>query len=220
PQFLQEVQGYSVVSAGVLLAPRGIGLMAAMLALSRFATLIDPRKAFTAGAVLNSVGLMAFAGAPADAPAIWLTGWLLVQGVGLGLVFVPLNALGFATLPAHLRTAGGSLMTLGRNLGGSIGVALLVRGISQDAHANSQRLFEIARPMPLDDPAGAGAAGLGWLVGEVHRESLVIAYANQHAWLALLPLLMIPMVWFARRPDFSGKSASGDDRGVPDVAPH
>ena len=220
PQFLQEVQGYSVVSAGVLVAPRGIGLMAAMLALSRFATLIDPRKAFTAGAVINSVGLMAFAGAPADAPATWLTGWLLLQGVGLGLIFVPLNALGFATLPAHLRTAGGSLMTLGRNLGGSIGVALLIRGISQDAHANGQRLLEIARPMALGGPTGMDAAGLGWLIGEVHRESLVIAYANQHAWLAVLPLLMIPMVWAARRPDFSGTSASNGDQGAPGAAPH
>jgi hypothetical protein len=111
-------------------------------------------------------------------------------------------------------------MTLGRNLGGSIGVALLVRGISQDAHANGQRLLESARPMALDDPAGMGAAGLGWLMGEVHRESLVIAYANQHAWLALLPLVMVPMVWAARRPDFSGTSASNDDRGVPGAAPH
>ncbi|NBU24613.1 MAG: hypothetical protein EBS39_03140, partial [Gammaproteobacteria bacterium] len=174
-----------------------------------------PRKAFTAGAILNSVGLMAFAGAPADAPALWLTGWLLLQGVGLGLVFVPLNTLGFATLPAQLRTAGGSLMTLGRNLGGSIGVALLVRGISEDARANGQRLFEIARPPPDAPPAA-----FGWLVGEVHRESLVIAYANQHAWLALLPLVMIPLVWLARRPDFSGTSASSGEPDVPGAATH
>lgn len=215
PQFLQEVQGYSVVSAGVLLAPRGIGLMLAMLALSRYAPSLDPRKVFTVGALVNSAGLVAFAGAPADAPAGWLTGWLLLQGIGLGLVFVPLNTIGFATLPAHLRTAGGSLMTLARNLGGSIGVALLVRGISEDARANGQRLFEIARPPQDMDPAS-----MGWLAGEVHRESLVIAYSNQHAWLALLPLLMIPMVWFARRPDFSGTSASSADRDVPDAAPH
>ena len=215
PQFLQELQGYSVVGAGLLLAPRGIGLMAAMLVLSRYATAFDPRKTFTLGALITSAGLMAFAGAPADAPAAWLTGWLLFQGVGFGLVFVPLNALGFATLPAQLRTAGGSLMTLGRNLGGSIGVALLVRGLSQDVQANGQRLLEIARP-----PQVADLAASGWLLGEVHRESLVIAYSNQHAWMAVLPLLMIPMVWFARRPDFSGTSASSGGQDAPGAAPH
>ena len=215
PLFLQELQGYSVVGAGVLLAPRGIGLMASMLVLSRYATAFDPRKTFTLGAILTSAGLVAFAGAPADAPAAWLTGWLLLQGVGLGLVFVPLNALGFATLPAQLRTGGGSLMTLGRNLGASIGVALLVRGISQDAESNGRRLLEIAR-LPAEADPGAS----GWLLGEVHRESLVIAFSNQHAWLALLPLLMVPLVWLARRPVLSGTSASSGDPAARDAALH
>ena len=106
-------------------------------------------------------------------------------------------------------------MTLGRNLGGSIGVALLVRGLSQDVQANGQRLLEIARPTEVVDLAAPG-----WLLGEVHRESLVIAYSNQHAWMAVLPLLMIPMVWFARRPDFSGTSASNGGQDAPGAAPH
>lgn len=219
PQFLQEVQGYSVVTAGVLLAPRGIGLMFAMMVLSRYAAAFDPRKLFSAGAVLYAIGLLAFAGAPGDAPAAWLTGWLMLQGVGLGLIFVPLNTLCFATLPPRLRTAGGSLMTLSRNLGGSIGVALLIRGISQDARANAQRLGELAQGLPTEGGA-MPEGGLGWLFGEIHRESLVIAYSNQHAWLALLPCLLALTVWFARRPDFSGRSGASAAPDAPGEAPH
>jgi len=196
PQFLQEVQGYNVMGAGVLMAPRGLGLMVAMAVLGRYAGLLDPRRVLSLGALLSAAGLMAFAFAPADAPATWLTLWLLVQGAGLGLIFVPINTVSFVTLAPALRTEGAALMTLARNIGGSLGVALIVRGISQDVTANAQRLSSIAQVSELQSQPSS----LAWLLGEIHREALVIAYSNQYVLLTLLPLLLLPLVWLTVMP--------------------
>lgn len=199
PQFLQEVQGYSVTGAGMLLAPRGLGLMLSMMALGRFGVALDARAVFSTGCLINAIGLAAVSGAPSDAPADWLTGWLFFQGVGLGLMFVPLNTISFATLSASQRTEGAALLTLARNLGSGIGVALLIRGISHDAAAAAQHMAEASRiQLPLQD-----SAAFAWLVGEWHREALVVAYANQHLVLAILPALLVPIVWLARKPAVS-----------------
>lgn len=199
PQFLQEVQGYSVTGAGMLLAPRGLGLMLSMMALGRFGVALDARAVFSTGCLINAIGLAAVSGAPSDAPADWLTGWLFFQGVGLGLMFVPLNTISFATLSASQRTEGAALLTLARNLGSGIGVAILIRGISHDAAAAAQHMAEASRiQLPLQD-----SAAFAWLVGEWHREALVVAYANQHLVLAILPALLVPIVWLARKPAVS-----------------
>jgi DHA2 family multidrug resistance protein len=216
PQFLQEVQGYSVVDAGMMMAPRGVGLILGMLALSRLGSLIDLRAAFTAGCLINGAGLLAFAWLPADVPADLLTGWQLLQGFGLGLIFVTLNTLTFTTLPAVHRTDGASLMVLARNLGSSVGVAMLVRGITADAGANGDRLREIAQLPASQDPLT-----LSLVLQAVHREALVIAYANQYVMLALMPALLLPCVWLMRRAAFSGRSADGAAPvASPGGAPH
>lgn len=216
PQFLQEVQGYTVASAGVLMAPRGIGLVLSMFVLSRVGSSIDLRIAFALGCVMNSVGLLAFAWLPADVPADVLTGWLLLQGLGLGLIFVPLNTLTFITLPAEHRTEGAALMVLSRNLGSSIGVAMLVRGISTDANSNFDRLREIAHVSAADDPGS-----FIWILQTVHREALVIAYSNQYVLLALMPAILLPCVWLMRRNAISGRLSSPSDPPAPrDAALH
>ena len=74
---------------------------------------------------------------------------IVVQGVGLGLVFIPLQVVAFATLPAQLRTDGASLFSLFRNIGAAIGVSvtstLLARN-TQVLHARDRRLGQPVQP--------------------------------------------------------------------------
>jgi DHA2 family multidrug resistance protein len=170
--------------------------MVAMAVLGRYAAMLDPRRVLSVGALLSATGLLSFSFAPADAPVAWLTLWLVVQGVGLGLIFVPINTVSFVTLAPELRTEGAALMTLARNIGGSLGVALIVRGISQDVTANAQRLASIAQVSELEPQS----PGFAWLLGEIHREALVIAYSNQYVLLTLMPLLLLPLVWLTVMP--------------------
>jgi hypothetical protein len=88
---------------------------------------------------------------------------------------------------------------LARNLGSGIGVAILIRGISHDAATAAQHMAEASRsPISTQDPST-----LAWLLGEWHREALVVAYANQHLVLAILPALLVPIVWLAKKPAVS-----------------
>jgi DHA2 family multidrug resistance protein len=195
PAFLQEVQGQPVVSAGLLLAPRGLGVMVAMMMVGRIANTVDPRHLFALGCLLNSIGLYGMAQATADAPGAWLATWLLLQGFGLGLLFVPLNTIGFGTLAAHLRTEGAALVILARNVGSSIGVAVLVRLMSRDISANSAWLLERAHWVMSGDRDSTA-----WFLTQLRREATVIAYSNQYLLLAVIPLLLVPMIWLSRPP--------------------
>lgn len=216
PQFLQEVQGYNVMGAGVLMAPRGLGLMVAMGVLGRYAGMLDPRRVLSVGALLSATGLLSFSLAPADAPASWLTLWLVVQGVGLGLIFVPINTVSFVTLAPALRTKGAALMTLARNIGGSLGVALIVRGISQDVSANSQRLASTAQLSELELQSNS----MAWLLSEIHREALVIAYSNQYVLLTIMPLLLLPLVWLTVMPRSGSPGVDRPTERAGDLPPH
>ncbi len=195
PAFLQEVQGQSVVSAGILLAPRGLGVMIAMIAVGRVAMIVDQRHVFALGCVLNSVGLYGMAQATADAPGAWLAWWLLVQGFGLGLLFVPLNTIGFGTLAPRLRTEGAALITLARNIGSGIGVAVLVRLISRDITTNSAYMLERAHWV-----VSADRDSMAWFLFQLRREATVIAYSNQYLLLAVIPLVLMPMIWLSQAP--------------------
>ena len=99
------------------------------------------------------------------------------QGMGTGLLFVPLSTLAFATLPAHFRNDGAAMFTLIRNLGSSVGISAFQVLSYRNTETVRARLDEGLRPdnpvvanMPehfsLTDPAGIAA-----LSGEVERQA-------------------------------------------------
>lgn len=155
--------------------PRGLGLIVSILALSRIGPLINLRMAFSLRCVLKKVGLLAFAWLPADVLGNVLTGWLLLHDLGLGLMFVLLNTYTFSTLAPVHRIDGAAPMVLARNLGSSIGVAMLVRGISIDVAANVDHLRELTHGVVAEDLRSIDIA-----LRSVCREVLVIIYSNRY----------------------------------------
>ncbi len=137
--WLQTLGNYPVETAGVLLAPRGIGTMGAMMIAGRMAARVDPRKIMAFGILLLCVSLWTMTGWTPDASAWSVMFVTIVQGAGLGFVFIPLQVVAFATLPSAVRTDGTSLLSLFRNMGSAIGVSvtstMLARNI-QASHAD------------------------------------------------------------------------------------
>ena len=139
PPLLQDLLGYSTFDTGLLMAPRGAGTLVTMLLVGRLVGRVDTRIIVGIGVGLlacASFEMSRFALEMGQGPVI-VSG--IVQGVGLGLIFVPINTVGFATLDEHQRTTGTSLFNLGRNFGGSVGISimatLLTRSIQLgDAH--------------------------------------------------------------------------------------
>src|SRR3954466_10066117 len=139
PPLLQNLYGYSVLQSGYLTAPRGVGTLISMLTAGRLVGKVDSRLLVGLGVTLMGVSLWMMTGFAIDQPSrpVIISG--VVQGLGLGLIFVPLQSLAFETLAPRMRTTAASLLNLSRNIGGSIGISIvstqLVR-MTQVAHAD------------------------------------------------------------------------------------
>src|SRR5579872_968514 len=125
PPVMQGPMGYSVFGAGLVMMPRGLGSFAAMFIVGRLVGRVDTRLILMVGLGLCSLALlqMSHFSLTMDAWPFVTSG--IIQGLGIGLLFVPLSVTAFATLPPELRSEGTSVYTLVRNLGSSVGISLM-----------------------------------------------------------------------------------------------
>ena len=207
PPLLQVLYGYSVLQSGFLTAPRGVGTLISMLLAGRLVGKFDSRALVGIGVVLMGVSLYMMTGFAIDQPARPVIVSGVVQGLGLGLIFVPLQTLAFETLAPKMRTTAAALLNLSRNIGGSVGIsvvgATLVR-MTQVAHADlalnitqqtiptaNSTLVEAALPT-------AGPLALALINGEVTRQALFIAYLDDFKLMMLVVLLSLPLLLLLR----------------------
>jgi DHA2 family multidrug resistance protein len=208
PPLLQTLYGYSVLQSGFLTAPRGVGTLISMLLAGRLVGKVDSRALVGLGVVLMGVSLYMMTGFAIDQPSrpVIMSG--IVQGLGLGLIFVPLQSLAFETLAPKMRTTAAALLNLSRNVGGSIGISVvstqLVR-MTQVAHADlaqniTQQTIPTANPEILQTIAPvAGPAALAAINAEVTRQALFIAYLDDFKLMMLVTFAVLPLLLLMRR---------------------
>src|SRR6185312_2412649 len=121
--WLQNLANYPVETAGLVMAPRGIGTMVAMVVGGRLASRMDPRKLMASGILMLVWSIWDMTAWTPDVSEARIAFVITVQGFGLGMIFIPLQVLAFATLPSQYRTDGASLFSLFRNIGAAIGVS-------------------------------------------------------------------------------------------------
>ena len=146
PPFLQQLKGYPVFTTGVVMAPRGIGTMISMFMVSRLIGKVDARWLIAIGLSLCGLSLYDMTQFSIDVSEGEVIRNGFMQGIGLGLVFPPLTTLAFATVPARIRTEGAAINALMRNLGASIGVAVLVAMLDRNTQINRSALAEYLTP--------------------------------------------------------------------------
>ena len=206
PPLLQNLYGYSVLQSGFLTAPRGVGTLISMLVAGRLTSRMDSRILVGIGVVLMGVSLWLMTGFALDQPSRPVIVSGVVQGLGLGLIFVPLQTLAFATLPARDRTTGAALLNLARNVGGSIGISIvsfqLVR-MAQVAHADMAQHITDSK-IPTIDPNvlqtfGNQAASItAYLNAEITRQALFIAYLDDFKLMMWITFLVLPLLLLMR----------------------
>src|ERR1700760_4618134 len=135
--YLQNVIGYPIITAGVLLATRGCGTFVAMMLVGRLMRYIEARTLIITGLGITGLSLFYMTGWTDQTGAPEIIAWSIAQGFGLGLVFVPLSTVAFLTLPNHLRTDGTSMLTLLRNVASSIGISIVIAQLTE----GSQRIY-------------------------------------------------------------------------------
>ena len=133
--WLQTLGNYPVATAGLLMAPRGIGNLVTIVLCGRLVTWVDPRWLVAIGLVLQCWSFWVMTGWTPDVSEHEMIITIAVQGAGLGLVFTPLQVLAFATLAPCLRTEGAALFSLGRNIGAAIGVSVTTSLLAHNAQA-------------------------------------------------------------------------------------
>src|SRR6185369_6901819 len=129
--YLQNVIGYPIITAGLLLASRGSGTFVAMMLVGRMMRHIEARTLIISGLALTALSLFQMTGWTDQTNAAEIVEVSIIQGFGFGLVFVPLSTVAFLTLPDHLRTDGTSMLTLLRNVASSIGISLVIAQLTQ-----------------------------------------------------------------------------------------
>ncbi len=204
PPFLQHLKGYPVFTTGMVMAPRGAGMMVAMMIVSRLIGRYDARLLIGAGLVLCALSLWDTTQFNLDISEERIVWNGVALGFGLGLVFPPLTTLTFATIPQRLRTEAAAINALLRNLGASVGIAVLVSLLARSTQANRSEMVETLNPWSGGWPFGntlPGAASQALAIWdiEINRQAAMIGYLNDFRAMTLCTIVVIPLLFFMRK---------------------
>ena len=199
--YLQNVIGYPIITAGILLASRGCGTFVAMMLVGRMMRHIEARTLIISGLALTALSLFQMTGWTDQTGATEIVTVSIVQGFGFGLVFVPLSTVAFLTLPDHLRTDGTSMLTLLRNVASSIGISIVIAQLTEGSRRVYAKLSEHINPFnhALQMPDVAGMINLNTDTGRAMADKMValqaqiIAFSHDYQLVMVVILASIPL---------------------------
>jgi DHA2 family multidrug resistance protein len=201
PPMLQNLMDYPAATVGLVTAPSGIGTMIAMMLAGRLLKHIDARLLLLAGFLISVFALwqmMHYSMVLSPSDIVWPG---VIQGAGVGLVFVPLSALSFSTLKPELRAEGTAIYSLMRNIGSSVGISiaqmLLTRNI-QVAHADLAANVNIFNPAMQPFLTSASGTDIAMLNQLITRQATMIAYLDDFQLMFVATLLVMPLIVLIR----------------------
>ena len=212
PPYLQGLMNYPVVTAGLVMGPRGIGTMAAMMLVGRLVGRLDTRLLLAIGLGLTAWSFYAMTGWTPDVSQTEIIVIGVVQGAGLGFLFVPLSSATLATLPPDQRTEGAGIYNLSRNIGSSVGISVVTSLLTQNTQANhadiAQHVTAVNRQ--FENPAIAHmlnpvtAAGRAALDAIVAQQAQIIAYIDDYKLLMIATLAAVLLLVVFKKPSAGG----------------
>jgi MFS transporter, DHA2 family, multidrug resistance protein len=212
--YLQSLMNYPIVTAGLVMGPRGIGTMGAMLIVGRLVGRVDTRLLLAVGLGLTAWSFYQMTGWTPDVSQTTIIVNGVVQGAGLGFLFVPLSTVTLGTLPPEQRTEGAGLYNLSRNIGSSVGISLVTSLLTENTQANHadiaqhvsavNRVFESPTIAQFWNPfTDAGRAALDAMIT---RQAQIIAYIDDFKLLMIATLIVIPLlIVFKKASDGAGE---------------
>lgn len=205
PLMLEDLFNYNPQTAGLVMAPRGLASAIGMFAISRFINKVDLRLIILAGFSFGALGTYMFTQLSLDAAEIDFILPSMVQGIGMGMIFVPLSTLAYETLPIVETAQAAGIYNLSRTIGSSVGIAIVMTLLSHADKMSQQGLSAHIQPdnpevskwlalkgLDLAHPQAAVQA----LVNEVNRQALMVGFMDTFwivmmSFVVLMPLLLI-----------------------------
>src|ERR1043166_3811985 len=199
--FLQNVIGYPIITAGMLLASRGCGTFVAMMLVGRLMRHIEARTLIITGLGLTGLSLFYMTGWTDQTGVPEIVTLSIVQGFGFGLVFVPLSTVAFLTLPNNLRTDGTAMLTLLRNVASSIGISIVIAQLTEGSRRVYSILSQHINPFnhALQMPDVSRMIDLGTDTGRamadamVAMQSQIIAFSQDYQLVMMVTMCAIPL---------------------------
>jgi len=226
PIWLQTLLGYPAMASGFTMAPRGLGSMVGMPLIGMVVGRFDPRKMLAGGLILGAVSTWQLSVLNLDV-GFWDLFWpQAIQGFGLSMIFVPLTTIAMNPVPREAMGNATSLFNLMRNLGGSVGIAVVTMMNTRFAQKYTSILgqnvtngspqtyqwFSGLRSMFLSAGSGPGLAdrqAYASLFGLVERQAAMRAFVEVFQILTIAFVLMIPLTLIMRRPQGSSGPGPG-----------
>jgi DHA2 family multidrug resistance protein len=206
PPMLSRILGYPVITTGMVMAPRGVGTMISMLIVGRLVRKVDPRALVLMGLTLTAISLYEMTGFTPQMDSWPIIRSGVVQGLGLGLVFVPLSTIAFATLEPRFRADATSLFSLVRNIGSSIGISLVTAALTRNVQVNHAELGAVIQPynpvvtQAFPTAVTGNATTLQTLDGLVNIQAAMISYVDDFYLMMWVTLAAMPLALILRRP--------------------
>ncbi len=219
PPFIQRLMGYPVIDAGILMAPRGVGTMAAMMTVGKLSRKVDARYQVVLGILLTTLSLWEMTQFTTDVSGWDIVRTGIVQGLGIGFIFVPLSTITFSTLAPRYRNEGTALFSLMRNIGSSIGISVVITYLAQRTQANHAAFADSINPfnLALSRAVEVGAVslntpeGLSAINAEVTRQAVTLAYLQDFRLMMFVTLSALPLIFLLGKPARKTASAELDE---------
>ncbi len=202
PDYLQDLMNYPIVTAGLVMGPRGVGTMGAMLLVGRLVGRVDTRLLLAIGLALTAWSFYAMTGWTPNVSQLTVVVIGVVQGVGLGFLFVPLSTVTLSTLSPERRAEGAGIYNLSRNIGSSVGISVVNSFLTRNTQVNHA---EIARQVTAFNHGFLApniakfwspftAAGRAALNAVITQQAQIIAYVDDYKLLMIATLAAIPLL--------------------------
>jgi DHA2 family multidrug resistance protein len=205
--YLQTLMGYPVITAGIVMGPRGLGTMLCMFIVGRLIGKVDSRWLLLLGLGLTAWAMYDMTSWTPDVSQWTIVSVGFIQGAGLGFLFVPLTTMAFSTLPAQMRGDGTGLYNLSRNIGSSVGISIVSALIVENVQSNHESIAAYVTPFnhAFNAIAAQGlspvtAAGRASLNEVITLQSTIIAYMDDFKLLMLMSIAVMPLVILLRKP--------------------
>jgi DHA2 family multidrug resistance protein len=216
PVLLQTLLGYTSLLAGLVLSPGGLVVVVCMPIVGLLLRRIEARWLVVFGVAASASGLfiMSRFNLYIDyKTAVWSR---CVQSLGMAFLFVPISTMAFAFIPKDRTNYATGLFNLARNIGGSIGIAMVTTMLSRRTQFHQSRLVEHLTPYDFAyrqslagaaqvlsqhgaSPPDAAAAAHGLLYGSMLRQSGMLAFSDTFWLMGMLFLLVIPMMFLVKK---------------------
>ncbi len=204
PLMLENLFNYPVITTGLVMAPRGIAAMISMIIVGQLIKKIDARWLILAGLIISAGGMYTGTYYNLNLNSEWIVGSILLQGLGMGMIFVPLSTLAFTTLPEHLRSEGSGLFNLLRTIGSSVGISIVANLLSRGAQTNWNNFGKFVNQynpallkyaQELANHGISSTLAKATIAKTVATNAQMLSFVNVHAFVAYSFLVMIPLVF-------------------------